>query len=597
MNLKAWHVLLVALVFGGLMAVAMQAGAEWRQYQGPDMMRVSQTGHLYAQFRNRIFVYGRDGAYRKTIHLAQWGIEQSTGGFDVFSNGDLLMLEGSHQQGAFLKLLTYLRMEKILTGSKGTADSVRQLVRCSIESGKCLRLEHFSRTFASTFRLYIDAQDRVFLADTSRDTVSWLMPDGALLDEVDGGFRFPNQLAVEKDNAGRDVLVVANTNHHALTIIPLQEKSFAPRDQWRELKVDGTVAASTQRIWPLESVLAGNSRYVLQQDGNMGHGVVMQYSREGEYITQFTMPADSDVMSMAVFNGDILVGDVENLKIWRYDQQGKLRGDFTSPDMEDYIRELAAKKQFFQAREKLAWQVFSGLLAIGFVVAIIGEQVAKKQRQEQAVADGRNTLVFIQQQGESEQPSADDPYIHWLAKDARRIRIMRMVFGGVILLLVAGNVLQVAGRYAADDAVLQDTAIHGSMMMQAAVLFFLIGLMWFMDRMFRKISVGVLREWIVLRDARGKTAVGRHGDVLLFPNAMAIGNVIVNIGLRQPGELPEKSILDRHEMQQWLAPRLVKAREQSGLDGILWHCRKKPLQTVLLVLLVILILGLQFLKA
>jgi hypothetical protein len=600
MKLKTWQIILLSLVFGGAISFAMWAGGEWRKYQGPDMLRVSLSGELYAQFRDRVFVYSRDGSYRKTINLARWGIEQSTGGFDVFSNGDLLMLEGSHQQSALLKLLTYLRMEKLLTGSSGAAEADRQLVRCSTlstatETGKCQRLEKFTRTFASTFRLQIDAQDRIFLADTSRDRLSWLTPDGSVLDDISSGFRFPNQLALEQDHSGNAVLVVANTNHNELTVIPLQENKFSAASEWQHHKVDGAVAASTHHIWPLESVLIGDDRYVLQQDDNMGHGVVMKYSRDGKFLTPFTMPADSDVMAMARFNGEVLVGDVAHLKIWRYGTDGKLKGDFTSPEMDSYVQKLAAKKQHFQTREKQAWWVFSILLAIGFVVAIVSEQRAKKIGQQQAVADAKTALVFIVRQGESNQPSPDDPHIHWIAKNGRRMRMMRMIFGSIILLLMIGDVLLVAERYAADDAVIQHTFTMKLFFFQLGKLIFFVGFAWFIERMLEKMSVGILREWIILRDASGKAAVGRNADVLLFPNAIAIGGVMVSIGPRKHGELPERSIFDRLELQQWLAPRLINAREQTGLDTLVWDCRHKPLQTAFLVVLIILVVGFRFL--
>lgn len=600
MKLKAWQIILIVLVFGSAISRAMWAGGEWRKYQGPDMLRVSLSGELYAQFRDRIFVYGRDGSYRKTIDLAQWGIEQSTGGFDIFNNGDLLMLEGSHQQSALLKLLTYLRMEKLLTGNAGPAETDRQLVRCSTQGvlpvqDKCQRLKNFSRTFASTFRLQIDAQDRIFLADTSRDRLSWLSADGAILDEIDSGFRFPNQLSLEKDNAEKTVLVVANTNHNELTIIPLQEGKFSPATEWQHLKVDSAVAASTYHIWPVESVLLGDNRYVLQQDGNMGHGVVMQYSRAGEYLKQFTMPVDSDVMAMAGFNGEVLVGDVVHLKIWRYDTDGNLKGDFSSPEIDSYVQKLAAEKQHFQTQEKQAWWVFAILLAIGFVLAIIGEQRAKKSGQQQAVADAKASLDFIAQQGESSQPAADDPNIHWIAKNGRRVRMMRMIFGLIILLLIIGDVLLVAGRYAVDDTVIQHESTIKLLVLQVGTLLFFVGFAWFMERMLKQMSVGVLREWIILRDASGKAAVGRNADVLLYPASMAIGGVMVNIGPRKPGELPEKSIFDGLELQQWLAPRLVNATEQTWMEGLVWQCRHKPVQTALLVVLIILIIGRRFL--
>lgn len=582
MKLKVWQLLLIIVVFGAVLFSAAWAGSQWRQFQGPDMLRVSAAGELYIQARSRIFVYNADGSHRKTIDLARWGIEQSTGGFGVFSNGDLLLLEGTHQQTFLMQILTFLRMEKLMADrSEG-----RRLVRCSPDSGLCTHLPAFARLFTNTFRIAIDGADNIFLADTMRDTVSWLAPDGAVLDEIPSGFRFPNQLEREGD-----LLVVANTNYNELTLIPLLDKKFAAPDQWQHQKVDGAVPSASRHIWPLDTVRVGDQRFVLQEGEGMAHGLVVKYNLAGEYLSRFTMPVDSDAIASAWFDNSLLIADFAQLKIWRYDVDGNMNGQFISPEIEVYLQSLATQKLHFQIMENQLWLVFKLLLAIGFVVAIAGEMIVKSRGQRHAVAYAEATVEVLVQQGESEQPASDDPAIHWIEKDGRRTRTLWLLIGFFSLLFVVLNVLVIAGHYAGAASALPQGATLKLMLLQFGMLAVFLLFFWWIWRVSQKVGIGVLREWIILRDAAGRAAVGRNADVLLFPSAIVIGRVMVSIGRRKPAELPKKSLFDLVALQKYLAPRLLKAQEHTGLDVLRWYCCNRPVQSALLLIAVLLVVA------
>lgn len=593
MKLKAWQIILIVLVFGTVFMFAARAGSEWRKYQGPDMMRVSLAGDLYIQALDKIFVYSADGIYDKTIDLAPWGIRQSTGGFDVFSNGDLLLLEGSHDQGPLLQLLTFLRMEKLLQSDEpatgASATEGRRLVRCSPVSGECAPLPNFTRTFESTFRVQIDHEDRIFLADTSRDSLAWLAEDGTPLDSISSGFRFPNQIALEGD-----ALLVANTNHNEITRIPLVDGHFAPQDQWHHLPVNGDVASRTGHVWPVEMVTVDDERFVMQMDTNMAQGVVFRYDTDGLYQGRFTMPEGSDALSLVYFRDQLLVADPRNLCVWRYDTAGNADGQYASVELETFLQSLAQQRAHYQQVEKRWWWAFGGLLVAGFVLAIIGEQRAKRLQTEQAVEAAHATLAVIAQQGDSPQPAADDPDIHWLARNDRRVRMIRLVVwlcAGLLLLMM---VLTVARLYSADDTAFQDGKLSQFMTMQGVLVAALVFVCWSVEMLIKRVRIGVLREWVILRNLSGKTAVGRGADIQLFPNAIAIERVMVNIGRRTAGELPTHSLFDLIEMQQWLAPRLLQGQELTGMAVLGWYCRQQPVQTVLTVLAVVGLVVLRF---
>lgn len=586
MTLKPWQTVLVLLVFGGLLASAVRAGSEWRRYQAPDMLRVSHAGELYIQALDRIFVFAPDGAEKTVIDLAAWGIRQSTGGFDVFSNGDLLLLEGNHGQGPLLALLTFLRMEKLLLQVDGSEASGRRLLRCSPASGQCQPLPAFTRRFENTFRVQVDRQDRIFLADTARDTLAWLDSDGRLLDEVRSGFRFPNQVALDGD-----AVLVANTNHHEITRIPLLDGRFAPASEWQHLPLDGDVASSTGHIWPVEMATVGAERFVLQMGNGMKHGVVFRYGNDGGYRSRFTMPDGSDALGLAYFRDALLVADPGSMAVWRYASDGSFAGRFTAPALASYLQLLTQQRDHYRALERRWWWAFGMLLAAGFVLAIIGEQRAQRQRRELAVAEAHATLATMAQQGESPQPAADDPAIHWLAHDERRLRSIRLAGAAGVVLMLLVPLLEFSTRYAGNSDVANERIVLPMVLLTLVMVLLLVLAIWLIERALRNARIGVLREWVILRNAQGRTAVGRGPDIVLLPNAIAIGKVVVSIGLRTPAELPRRSPFELHALQQWLAPRLLQAREISGVAVLGWYCRQQPLQTGAMVLALLALVG------
>ncbi|HQQ62448.1 MAG TPA: hypothetical protein PLF22_02620 [Pseudomonadales bacterium] len=378
-----------------------------------------------------------------------------------------------------------------------------------------------------------------------------------------------------------------------MKLIPLSENRFAPASEWQHLPLDGVVTSRTGHIWPVEAITTDDARYVLQQGNNMGNGLLVKYDKAGNFLQTFTMPVQSDAMSVAWFGNALLVADAEQMKIWRYTTDGQLQGEFVSYELEAWLQELAAKKQHSQKVEKQWWLLFKLLLVAGFFAAFIGEKVVGKRNREEAIAQAEMALANLEQQGESEKPSVDDPAIHWIAFNERRLRFARMARMGVVLLIGLNTLLLFASEYAMDDHAMQSEVLRRFLLMQGGVLLVILLASWLTERFIRRMGIGVLREWVILRDMTGKVATGRGGDILLFSGSIAIDRIVVKIGRRKPAALPKQSIFDVNELQQWLAPVLMQAQEQKGLDLLRWYFRNKPLQMLFTLLLVFFVVALR----
>jgi uncharacterized membrane protein YsdA (DUF1294 family) len=591
MKVKWWQALLVIVVFGALLVAIANAGAKWRQYQAVGLMRVSQEGELYVRIANQIYRYRPDGEYQGAIDLSRWGIDWATGGFDIFSNGDILMLEGSHRQSVFHKVMVWLRLDKLLPGAEPDDDGVRLLVRCSPQSGKCQKLPGFHRSFTNTFRVLIDDKQRIFLADTQNDRLSLLAEDGTILDEVTSGFRFPNQMALDGNK-----LVLANTNFNELTVIPLTENGFAEKGVWKHITVDLEIVRfagpRTGHVWPLEVVVTEDHYYALQQSDGMAKGAVVRYTRDGKYAPpRFVMPEDSDAMSLVAFDNGFLVADSGPMRILRYNADGTLQGEFGTAPMTRELDRMAVEKEFYRALEKQLWVAFAVLLVLGLVGAWLLEQRHKDKKDEQAFGESLATTGTLkQQQNPSPKPSVDDPGIHWIARNEDMLRKQKLLMWILFPILLLMDLMVVGSEFAKPESRLFSVEmIFGSIGITVILLLFFLGFFLMISR-FQKMQIGVLREWVILRGLTGMVAIGSGAEIEALSNGLRIGEVAVPTGPIAGGEFTDKSLFDQHELQQWLWPRICHAKKSGGLAEIRREFQKHPYRTTAVVVLIVVLL-------
>ena len=554
-------------------------------------MRVSQEGELYVRIANQIYRYRPDGEYQGAIDLSRWGIDWATGGFDIFSNGDILMLEGSHRQSVFHKVMVWLRLDKLLPGAEPDDDGVRLLVRCSPQSGKCQKLPGFHRSFTNTFRVLIDDKQRIFLADTQNDRLSLLAEDGTILDEVTSGFRFPNQMALDGNK-----LVLANTNFNELTVIPLTENGFAEKGVWKHITVDLEIVRfagpRTGHVWPLEVVVTEDHYYALQQSDGMAKGAVVRYTRDGKYAPpRFVMPEDSDAMSLVAFDNGFLVADSGPMRILRYNADGTLQGEFGTAPMTRELDRMAVEKEFYRALEKQLWVAFAVLLVLGLVGAWLLEQRHKDKKDEQAFGESLATTGTLkQQQNPSLKPSVDDPGIHWIARNEDMLRKQKLFLVIFLFFVLITDAINVGVRFAKPDSELFGPHVIFWPFVPTLISLLLFPAYSLYSHVMNKNRIGVLREWVILHDHFGKEEIGCGADIEVLQKAIRIGDVMIETGASAHGEFTPRSLFDQNELQQWLWPRICDAKRSGGLAEIRREFQKHPYRSTIVILIIVLIL-------
>ena len=568
MEVKPRIVVLVIIVFGLLLAGIYRFGAAERAQQGPSQLRVDQQGRLHVVFNEKIFRLAPGGEYEKTIGLRSLGIGELIGGIAFFRNGDVLLRTGDSVPNWYEQVLIQLRLRqpRHSTGTPG-----ERLERCNLDSLRCQPLQGFEQTFKRTFRIDIDSRDQVFIADTGREALYWLDGEGHKIAEADAGLRLPNQLMTDGER-----VVVANTNYHELTFVPLSEGTIAPMAQWRHLKVNVPEAKQSGEIWPVDLLKADGDWLVLSQGPDMMFGDVFRFGEDGQYLTQFRLADEVDPVALAMIGKDVVVADYAGLRLLRFSTRGEPRGELMIPEIARYADEVRTARTHYQRLQWFLWAVFAGALVLGFTVAISGE--LRIQREKDIAHDAARATAATS--SESQLPSPDDPGIHWvsLSKGFRRqsrillIVVMVMPIIGLLLIPLYDKLTQ------KPDSGYILAGLYALLIASTAIIAFMI------RKVMRSLRVGVIREWVLLRGLSSKFAVGRGSDIGLSSNAIVIDNVSVPIGARKlPTFAPE-------EWAEWVEPRLTHARKLSAFDMIRWSWKhQRTINLVAIAALVVMV--------
>jgi hypothetical protein len=533
---------------------------------------VNQQGELHVVFHENIFRLSPAGRYLNTYSLRDLGVGEMIGGLDFFRNGDVLLRSGDSVPNLYEQLLIQLRIRQPENDSGTSGD---RLVRCDLDEMTCQPLAGFAQTFKRSFRIAIDADDNIFIADTGREALYWLDSGGRKIAEIRSGFRLPNQLVRDDDR-----IVVANTNRHELTFVPLKKEGFEPESSWRHLKVNTPEARQTRETWPMDLLKAGDEWLVLSQGGNMAFGDVFRFAEDGSYRSRFNLPDEVDPLAIARLEGDVVVADYAGFRLLLYDDQGEPRGELVVPEIARYATEVRATRDRFALYQAVLWILFATSLVAGFAVAIVDE--IKRQRNRRALEAERRSQARARPVQETPRPSPDDPDIHWIgtADSVRRHLLTAFLIIGAGGLLMVIAVMRLVSREIPDGlffVLFFSLLILGVPLAVALVI---------VRRMLVTIRIGVLREWLIVCDWRRRVAIGRGDEIVRTPTSIAIEGVAVPLGRGK-----YTMLFDREEWSQWIEPRLTGARILTGMEMLTWNWKYQRSQMLVAIAALLVLLA------
>lgn len=355
---------LVIAFFGGLIVLYICAGQQWLQLDKFGLAKKVDDDSFVVQYGNKLLWINKDFSVERELSLGTFGQQSFTGDIDFFANGDLLLALDQQPQRIAQKLAVLSRSTNRKTDGEG------KLYRCNTESLTCVPFGKNLPAINRTFRLYIDEQDQVYLADTSRHQLWLLDKDGNILANKTG-FRFPNQLVPQGKN-----LVLADTNHHALKIIKSSVNEFGAETRKIPVGLDSlsdwfNKGKQQTYSWPVDVVWEKNTYWVLVGDDNLANSRLALYNIAGKFDRELKLPEDADPISILAFDNKVLVVDMALYQLHQFSTTGDFLGSVTIAGANNTFIKNAKEARMWKNLQDNSIIVFALFLVLGFIAAII----------------------------------------------------------------------------------------------------------------------------------------------------------------------------------------------------------------------------------
>ncbi len=391
-SVNPWLAAGIILFFGSLLALYIWAGNQWMKVPRLGLAKQGLVGELVFQYDNRLVFVDDQGQMLRQIRATEFGEQKFIGDFGFLSSGELLLALGNKPESIQGKLQIFARAEQ---GSSAPATTTEAgLYACQLQPISCRRFSRVLPPLTNSFRLWVNSEDQVYLADTTGHQIFWLNADGKLLGKA-SGFRYPNQLQQFKQS-----LVVADTNHHSLKLLFLNADRFGELQQKIPVKLNGATGYS----WPVNMVEAESIFWTLVGDNNLSYARLARYSSTGVFIDELPLPAGADAISLVKFNHQVLVLDAAQPAIYQFDLAGKSRGDWTIPALvQEWQQVSSAATSYLRLQRNCIW-VFAIVLVIGFGFALLQARRDKKQQEDhwqnlRETAQDLTVEVWLQPEG------------------------------------------------------------------------------------------------------------------------------------------------------------------------------------------------------
>ncbi|QEY17267.1 hypothetical protein D0C16_15535 [Cellvibrio sp. KY-GH-1] len=374
--------ILIISFFASLLYMYVWSGQQLLKLNTFGLAKAVDDEKFVVQYGSQLLWVNKDFTINHEFSLRKFDQKLFTGDIDFFSNGDLLLALDQPTKTLAQELEVLNRV------TNREADGSGALYRCKPETFQCDMFGRELPAINRTFRLYIDKQDQVFIADTTRHQLWLLDKDGKIIANKTG-FRFPNQIVPQGEN-----LVVADTNHHALKIIKSAANEFASEIESIVIGLDSPFDWLNKKrkkySWPVNVLWVNNTYWVLVADNNLSYSRLALYNIAGKFERELKLPVDADPISMVVFDNKILIVDMALYRIHQYSQKGIFLGSVAIDDAAGLIAKDLQESTKWRNLQNNTLIVFALFVVFGFIAAFVDLWRSKRtvtdisvQRQQQ----------------------------------------------------------------------------------------------------------------------------------------------------------------------------------------------------------------------
>ncbi len=535
--------LLIVSLFGSLLWLNFHFYAKALDVPKITHIKKKPGDSIVLRLGSKLYNYQSGGKLQGIIDLEKLGIKGTSGDFDFFSNGDLLINSDEYQRTTKENLAAYARMKNNNTAPPKQG---RGLFRCKLSQQQCEVFNQSIPEIQGPHFLHIDrVTDEVYLADTTRHAIRKLSPDGELLAELTSGLKFPNQVYLEHGKK-QNKLWVVDTNHHVVKALNPANQNFGELIEKHKTTLD------RQWVWPSAFSRIGKSWAVHISDNAMENARIAVFDKKWVKSHELVLPKKADPVASEVIDDKLIVADANNYTLYQFDQYGTRLNDFADKESSNGIRAQLEenKAQDKQYRQWSDWILYGGIgLFILFFAYALKQAIddAKEAKEHEAYTDdpaqldNENIIRLAKLPIEGEWIEAK-PYF----KQMKWYVLAIIVFSIAILLYM----VKLTGNL--------PTELLVTMFIFSAMM----GLIFLPLSKIANYKIGFFKNNVTIKTDKGQLISAPYQDIKWGKRFFTIGEWFIPIGN------PNQSIFPYDKLQQKLIPYLSPRHKTGEMDAL-----------------------------
>ena len=322
------------------------------------------NGNVHVVVGNDLYIETPQGKQVEKLPLSRVGMRKFNGDLLAMPDGSVILAAGR-----IAEMDVEQKLRKLAREARRPGDPTDYLQRCDFTAKEC-ELLNGDDTAAAVFEpghvfgLSQGPADRLLAADVTAHEVHLLAADGRIIDTIDSGFEFPNEIHL---TAPGEAMVV-DTNHHRLVYFAVDESGFGK--QLRDVSILEWPGVDGLQRFPFAwARTPDGAGWLLVADNNMGDAILIR-SQGGER-REIPLPGAADPVDFVVLPDRLLLLDQGTDRILSFEHSGKPLPDFGSPDLQETLARHADERRRFAELSRMSLYLLVAIVVIALPVAVI----------------------------------------------------------------------------------------------------------------------------------------------------------------------------------------------------------------------------------